>query len=352
MCLYQFLIAVRSGPEFQNLTNEAGEVTSHLQGMFYRTIRMLDAGIKPVFVFDGKPPTMKKSNELAKRAERREEAEADFKAAEAAEDQEEMNRYTKRLVRVTPEHNSETRQLLRLMGVPVIEAPGEAEAQCAQLVKDDLVWATGTEDMDALTFGSKRLLRHLTFSDQRKVKISEVDLAIALRDLQLTMTEFIDLCILCGCDYTGSIKGIGPTTAYKLIKTHKTIEKALAFIDTSKHPLPDPFEYAEAAQLFINAEVTPSATLADSLTWSDPDEAGLVQFLVNEKGFNVDRVKSALSRLKAARSKSSQQRIEGFFSVVPRSDSEVKAKATAAAAKRKAEEKTKKAVAANKKAKK
>ena len=162
MCLYQFLIAVRSGPEFQNLTNEAGEVTSHLQGMFYRTIRMLDAGIKPVFVFDGKPPTMKKSNELAKRAERREEAEVGLQS----------RRSCGRSGRDEPIHKASRScharaqlrklvSLLRLMGVPVIEAPGEAEAQCAQLVKDDIVWATGTEDMDALTFGSKRLLQTL-----------------------------------------------------------------------------------------------------------------------------------------------------------------------------------------------
>ena len=77
MALYQFLIAVRSagdgsGPT-QMLTNEAGEVTSHIQGMFNRTIRLMENGLKPVYVFDGKAPTMK-GGELAKRTERRQAA--------------------------------------------------------------------------------------------------------------------------------------------------------------------------------------------------------------------------------------------------------------------------------------
>ena len=78
-----FQIQIRSGPDAEVLTNEAGEVTSHLQGMFYRTIRMLDNGLKPVFVFDGKPPELKKG-ELAKRTEKRDKAEEGKKEAEEA----------------------------------------------------------------------------------------------------------------------------------------------------------------------------------------------------------------------------------------------------------------------------
>ena len=71
MSLYQFLIAVRQ--EGVQLASADGEVTSHLMGFFYRTIRMVENGIKPVYVFDGKPPQMK-SGELEKRHERRAEA--------------------------------------------------------------------------------------------------------------------------------------------------------------------------------------------------------------------------------------------------------------------------------------
>lgn len=207
MSLYQFLIQIRSGPEGEVLTNDAGEVTSHLQGMFYRTIAMLDKGIKPVFVFDGKPPQLK-GGELEKRTAKRAEAEADLKEAEEAENQEDVNKYKKRLVKVTKEHNQETRHLLGLMGVPIVEAPSEAEAQCAVMVKNDLVYGVATEDMDALTFGTPRLLRHLTFSGARKEPIVEIDLALVLQGLNLTMDQFIDLCILCGCDYVSARAGV------------------------------------------------------------------------------------------------------------------------------------------------
>merc|ERR1712179_126585 len=148
MCIYQFLIAARQDGNV--LTNEAGETTSHLMGLFYRTIRMVDNGIKPVYVFDGKPPDMK-GGELAKRTERRQEAQKQLAQAEEAGDDENVEKFTKRLVKVTKEHNEECKHLLKLIGIPYVDAPCEAEAQCAALVKAGKVFAVGTEDMDALT---------------------------------------------------------------------------------------------------------------------------------------------------------------------------------------------------------
>jgi flap endonuclease-1 len=337
MSLYQFLIQVRSGPEAEVLTNEAGEVTSHLQGMFHRTIRMLNSGIKPCFVFDGKPPQLK-SNELAKRFAKREDAAESLAEAKDEENQEDVEKYTKRLVKVTKEHNDDAKKLLRLMGVPIIEAPGEAEAQCAALVSADLVYATATEDMDALTFGTKKLLRHLTFSQARGEPIVEIDLAIILRDMKLTMDQFIDLCILCGCDYTQSIRGIGPMTALKLIRENQSIENAVKKLDFDKHKIPEDFMYKEAADLFRKPLVTDPAEL--KLNWVQPDEEGLIQFLVNEKGFNLERVQGALKRLKAAQGKATQQRMEGFFKITAPPSSQVEAHK--AALKRKQDEEAKK----------
>merc|ERR1712154_62959 len=227
MSIYQFLIAVRS--DGSQLTNEDGETTSHLMGMFYRTIRMVENGIKPVYVFDGKPPDMK-SGELAKRKERRDEAQKELEKAEEAGDEENVNKFSKRLVKVTKEHNEECKQLLTLMGIPYVDAPCEAEAQCAALVKAGKVYATGTEDMDSLTFGSNVVLRHLTFSEARKLPIKEYNLSRLLEELGLSQDEFIDLCILLGCDYCDSIKGIGPKRAIELIKQHRNIEEILKHI--------------------------------------------------------------------------------------------------------------------------
>ena len=131
-----------------------------------------------------------------KRASKRTEAEEELKEAKETGDQEDINRYNKRLVRVTKEHNEEVRRLLKLMGVPTVDAPSEAEAQCAELVKKGVVWATATEDMDALTFGSPRLLRHMTYAEARKMPIVEIELDAVLQGLSLSMAEFIDVCIL------------------------------------------------------------------------------------------------------------------------------------------------------------
>jgi flap endonuclease-1 len=219
----------------QQLTNAAGEVTSHLQGMFYRTIRMLTHGIKPCFVFDGKPPELK-GGELAKRKENREKAAEELKKAEDADNKEDIDKYNRRLVRVSKQENEDCKQLLILMGVPIVEAPGEAEAQCASMCKDGLVYAVATEDMDALTFGAPVLVRHMTFSEARKEPIIEFNLATVLDEMGMTQTEFIDLCILCGCDYTNTIRGIGPFRAYELIKKHKSIAEAIKHIDKEKNP--------------------------------------------------------------------------------------------------------------------
>ncbi|XP_073232533.1 flap endonuclease 1-like [Porites lutea] len=312
MSIYQFLIAVRS--DGSQLTNEAGEITSHLMGMFYRTIRMVENGIKPVYVFDGKPPHMK-SGELAKRKERREEAQKGLAQAEEAGDAESMEKFSRRLVKVTPEHNAECKRLLKLMGIPYVDAPCEAEAQCAALVKAGKVYATGTEDMDALTFGSTVLLRHLTFSEARKTPIREFYLERILGELGLSHDEFIDLCILLGCDYCDSIKGIGPKRAIDLIKQYKSIEEILKHIDTKKYPLPEDWPYQEARELFKNPEVTKVEDV--ELKWEAPNEEELVKFLVEEKGFSEDRIRSGTKKLVKARQGSTQGRLDSFFKVLP-----------------------------------
>ncbi|SRR6266404_2962583 len=72
--------------------------------------------------------------------------------------------------------------------------------------------------MDTLTFNTPILYRHLTFSEAKKEPINEINLKIALEGLQMDMSQFIDLCILLGCDYLEPIKGIGPKSALKLVR--------------------------------------------------------------------------------------------------------------------------------------
>ncbi|KAJ0394553.1 hypothetical protein P43SY_010605 [Pythium insidiosum] len=340
MALYQFLIAVRSsdgGGPAQALTNEAGEVTSHLQGMFSRTIRLMENGIKPVYVFDGKPPTLK-SGELAKRKDKRDAAQAGLEAATEAGNVEDIERFNKRLVRATPQHNEDCKELLRLMGVPVLTAPCEAEATCAALAKGGKVFASGTEDMDALTFGTPVLFRRLTISAAKKVPILEVKLDRALEALGLTHEQFVDLCILCGCDYCDTIRGIGPKKALAAIKEHGSIEKVIEALQQSKSKgivIPDEWLgeepiYKSAREMFVNAEVTDVNDV--ELKWKDPMETELQQFLVEKHGFQSARVLSAIERLKKCKSTQSQKRLDSFFTVLPSTKANDK---TAAGAKRK-----------------
>ncbi|CAK9811222.1 Flap endonuclease 1 [Anthophora plagiata] len=312
MCLYQFLIAVRS--EGAQLATVDGETTSHLMGIFYRTIRLIEQGIKPVYVFDGKPPDLK-SGELNKRAERRDEAQKLLQAAEEAGNAEEVEKFNRRLVKVTKQHTEEAKQLLQLMGVPYIDAPCEAEAQCAVLVKAGKVFATATEDMDALTFGCDVLLRRLTFSEARKMPVQEFHFDKVLEGLELSHNEFIDLCIMMGCDYTNSIKGIGPKRAIELIKTHKSLEKIIENLDTKKFSIPENWNYQQARKLFQEPEVMDPENI--ELKWSEPDEEGLIKFLCGNKQFNEERVRNGAKKLYKARNTSTQGRLDTFFKVLP-----------------------------------
>ncbi len=430
MALYSFLIAIRSrssaeGPS-QMLTNESGEVTSHVQGMFSRTIRLLSCGVKPAYVFDGKPPTFK-SGELARRYERRQKAEKELIKATENENVEDIDKFSRQTVKMTPQHSTDCQKLLHLMGVPVIIAPSEAEAQCAELARAGKVYATATEDMDALTFATPKLLRKLTFSSAKDEGILEVDVNKVLEGLGLTQDEFIDLCILCGCDYTDRIRGIGPKNALKLIKKHRTIENIIKNIDKSKYVIPTTWlpptsscnavtasmsttegndasdeelteggvgaingeegnseecntledvkeesvkeeeedidapaaapkedstnakhnnnkssnvednnmklsdtdlsssdnntaftpAYVEARRLFKTPQVNPGDT--QDITWKDPDEEGLRDFLVNKMQFSEDRVNAGIKKLKDARKAHSQQRLDSYFKVLPSS---------------------------------
>jgi len=354
MAIYQFLIAVRSGGPNQQammLTNADGETTSHIQGMFNRTIRFLSEGMKPVFVFDGKAPNMK-SGELEKRRQKRRKAEEDLKKAAEEDNKEEMDKHSKRLARAGRKENSDCQKLLRLMGVPVVMAPMEAEAEAAALCKAGKVYATGTEDMDALTFATPILIRKLTFANQsaKGAQIQSMNYKRAIEGLGLNHDQFVDLCILLGCDYCDNIKGIGPKTALKLIREHGSIEKILPVVkDIPKYTVPknwipedaekdenettddeeekddeakkdaEPTEkptpaYVLARDLFHNHEVDTDV----ELKWKEPQREELTKFLVEEAGFNPERVNTQIDKLFKAHTsnRKPQARMDSFFKVV------------------------------------
>lgn len=392
MAIYQFLIAVRSGgpnAAAMMLTNADGETTSHIQGIFNRTIRFITEGIRPVYVFDGKPPQFK-SGELLKRREKRIKAEEALKAATETGDIEEQDKQSKRLVRAGTKENEDCKRLLELMGIPVINAPCEAEAQAAALARSGKVYATATEDMDALTFRTPVQVRKMTFANASKSDIQQINYDKAILGLGINHDQFVDLCILLGCDYCETIRGIGPKTALRLIKEHGNIETILKHINREKYVVPESYEpmearereraenrkkeeelqdtddedeedgsnndekkkeddanktkekdneddelipvYMEARRLFNHHEVLPDSSI--DLKWKECQAEPLKSFLVDEMGFNPERVASSIDKLQKAFKATSkpQSRMDSFFTV--KANPELDAKR---AAKRKAE---------------
>ncbi|KAJ9297100.1 hypothetical protein DTO271G3_4861 [Paecilomyces variotii] len=322
MSIYSFLIAVRS--DGQQLMSDTGETTSHLMGMFYRTLRMVDNGIKPLYVFDGAPPKLK-SGELAKRTARKAEATEAHEEAKETGTAEDIEKFSRRTVRVTREHNAECKKLLKLMGVPYIDAPTEAEAQCAVLARAGKVYAAASEDMDTLCFEAPILLRHLTFSEQRKEPIQEIHLSRVLEGMDMSREQFVDLCILLGCDYLEPIPKVGPNTALKLIREHGTLEKVLESFEKDpkkKYVVPEDWPYQDARELFLHPDVRPADHPDCDFKWENPDVEGLIDFLVKDKGFSEDRVRNAAARLQKNLKTAQQSRLEGFFKPVARTDEE------------------------------
>lgn len=307
IALYQFMAQIRtkntSGYGLQLLTDSNGEITSHIQGFFNRAANLLENGIKPIYVFDGKPPVLKYSElsrrrELKKKAEK--ETEEALERAKNAEDSdiedeavEDMNKASRRNIHITKQQIDDVKILLKLMGIPVIDAPCEAEAQCAELVKSGVAYATATEDMDSLTFNTPIVLRKLAMSEISKEKVIEINIAKVLEGLKLTYLQFIDMCILCGCDYIESIKGIGAKTALKLLRKYGNIE---SIIKLGKYEIPVNFEEKlnEVRKLFLCPEIVPSKNLLIHFNKVNNEE--IMEFLL-KKGFNKERINNVLNKI-------------------------------------------------------
>lgn len=231
------------------------------------------------------------------------------------------------------------------MGIPYVVAPAEAEAQCAELAKSGKVYAAASEDMDTLCYQTPVLLRHLTFSEARKLPIQEFDTDVIYNTLDLTQSQFIDLGIILGCDYCEGIKGVGPVNALKLIKEHGSLENIVekfenGEISNGRWKIPEEWQYKEARALFMEPDVIPSDQI--TLKWEEPKADELIEFMVKEKGFNEDRIKSGIERLRKGLKVGVQKRLDSFFKIQPKTKEEL------AAAAQKAKDAKKKAAAKGK----
>lgn len=215
--IYQYLVAIRIHGE--NAVNSSGKNSSCIIGFLRRTTILLENGITPVYVFDGKPPEMK-AGTLEKRKQIKLESQI---KSELAENEEESLKFKKRSISVTKEIVDSLKSLLSFMGIQWVAAEHEAESTCVALYNQGLVDYIASEDSDTIVIGSNnsvKVIKHFTKNDTMYLMKSEE----IMESLQISSEQFIDLCILCGTDYNDNIKGIGPVTALKLIREHKCLE--------------------------------------------------------------------------------------------------------------------------------
>jgi flap endonuclease-1 len=301
--IYQFLSIIRQ-PDGTPLQDSSGKVTSHLSGLLYRTSNLVEMGIKPIYVFDGAPPVFKRE-EIERRRLIKVEAAVHYDKAVAKGDTSKMRMFAQATTSMKDYMKQDSQKLLELMGLPWIRAPSEGEAQAAYMTRKGETDYCASQDYDSLLFGAPLLLRNVTISGRRKlpsknVYVDIVPEVISLKDVLkecgITYEQLIDVGILIGTDFNpDGIKGLGPKTALKLIKQYDTLENSLPHIKNAEFP----HSPAEIREIFFHPDVTDNY----KLEFREPDEEGIVDFLVREKEFSEDRVRKALEKMQAGAAK-------------------------------------------------
>jgi len=276
------------------LRDSKGRITSHLVGLFNRTCRMLAFGIKPVYVFDG-PPHPLKLKILKERHIRREDAEQKYVEALSRGDYEEAKKYAKQAARIEDYMVQSAKTLLNYLGIPIIEAPHDGEAQAAYLVKKGDAYAVSSPDYDSFLYGAPRVIRGLriTRSGGRKGEedIREFKLEDILNKLGLTHEQLIDMAILIGTDFnTEGFRGIGPKRAYNLIKQHGSLDRIIK-LGIVKWTYP--YSLEEIRGIFMR----PPTTDNYSIVFREPNREKVIEFLVEEHDFNPERVNKELNEV-------------------------------------------------------
>jgi len=299
--LYQFLSIIRQ-PDGTPLMDSKGNITSHLTGLFYRTVRVMEQGVKPVYVYDGKPHDLKK-RELERRKEAKKIALEEYEAAKERGDLEAMKKHAMRTSRFTKEMLKDSKDLLEAMGIPWIQAPHEGEVQCARMAKAGIVYATGSQDYDTLLAGSPHLIKNMTM--QERFHLERIDLEENLKALGLTQEQLVEIAILVGTDYNlGGVRGLGPKKALKAVK-EKRFEEYGEQIESEEG-----VDVGLLKSLFLEPEVIDNA----DIKFEKADKGKVDRILVDGHGFSEERVEKALTRLGDAYEKTiSQSSLSQWF---------------------------------------
>ncbi len=306
--LYQFLSSIRQA-DGTPLMDSKGRMTGHLTGLFYRSVKWLEAGVKPVFVFDGKPPELKRRT-LNERKERKVIAEENRLSAIEEGRTEDAKRYAQQTSKLTPEMAAQAKSLLDALGIPHLQAPSEGEAQAAELVINGSAWASASQDFDSLLFGCPRLVRNLSVSGRRKVPRKNdyiqvepelLELDALLKANSLTRPQLIWLGMLVGTDFNTGVMGIGPVKAMKLVAGADSFKTIIARLPESAQSKKSEIDgesiagleaWEEIEQFFLHPPIL-SAEQA-KFQFRQIDQPKVVSLLCNEFDFSQERVTRTL----------------------------------------------------------
>jgi len=313
--LYQFLAIIRQ-PDGTPLKDSRGRITSHLSGIFYRTANLLEAGVKPVYVFDGKPPELK-TKEIERRIEVKEKAVVEYKAALERGDIVAARKAAQATSKLTGEMVGQAKDVLAALGVPWIQAPSEGEAQATFMTEKGDAWATVSQDYDSLLFGAPRLVRNLTISGRRKLPNKPVYIDIepeivkledVLLELKITRDQLIDIGILLGTDFNpDGFKGIGPKKALKAIEEFGSLK---AILEQKKLEADPTLDVDAIRDIFLN----PKTTDDYRLEWGSINGNTVKEILCGSFDFSPERIEAALQRIeKETKELKKQSSLEKWF---------------------------------------
>lgn len=293
--LYQFLTTIR-GPDGKPLMDANGIVTSHLAGLLYRTSNWLEAGMKPIFVFDGKPHPLKQLT-LQKRHEIRTQAKEEMDKAIESGDFEKARLMGSRAVSLDKEMIAEAKQAMHVLGFPVIEGKQEGEAQATQLVRASLAYAAGTQDYDTLLFGCPKIIRNIGVTGKRKlpyknayvdVHMELIELQKELHRLQLSREQLIWIGMLIGTDFNEKIPNIGPKKALKAVQEKKSFDAVLEGLKANVE-----YDWKAVEEMFLH----PAAHEIEKIPIAKMDREAALKFYVETHGFDLTRVTNALNKM-------------------------------------------------------
>ncbi|MHA1697230.1 MAG: hypothetical protein ACTSWN_00155 [Promethearchaeota archaeon] len=306
--LYQLLKTKRkNGDGRLILMDKTLRLINHLRGFLYRTLFLLEHDVWPIFVFDGRGSRKIRNNTLKDQAKLHNRS-IQLRGVHDDAMQKGLHVLARnigcRFDFMFFIALKESKRLLEYLGMPVIIAPGEGEAQCSSLVLNNTADAVVSPDIDAILYGAANVYKKVNVHHKKNVAcIENYTLKKFLEDLGLNQRQLVDLALLVGTDYNKGIRHVGPRVALDLLLKYDCIEdialnKPDAF-DWSPFKIKNPARNPASDFLDSLRDIflKPVCLDINSVQWQSPNPTMIRQLLLEEHGFSQKPIEKAISRL-------------------------------------------------------